>query len=185
MARVRLYLDHPSPPVTYRFLRPGGTDSIDGLRLFTYLDLRPLMPGPANRLAVGLQKAVIDTGSHLSIFREDIWRCFDRRLVTWLPFDPATPPGMRLLTIAGGTFPYELGEVTAVFRDKDGNAACLMFAEVCAWATQSRFHFRTRKAGVGSGGVAHISAQRLDICDARSVRRMARRSDASFGLELR
>ena len=127
MARVRLYLDHPSPPVTYRFLRPGGTDSIDGLRLFAYLDLRPLMPDPANRLAVGIQKAVIDTGSHLSIFREDIWRCLDRRLVTWLPFDPATPPGMRLLTIAGGTFPYDLGEISAVLRDKDGNALPLTF----------------------------------------------------------
>jgi hypothetical protein len=127
VARVRLYLDQPNPPVTCRFLRPGGPDTLDGLRLFTYLDLCPLMPDPANRVAVGLQKAVIDTGSHLSIFPEKVWRCFDRRLVTWLPFDPATPPGIRLLTIAGGTFPYELGEITAVLRDKDRNALPLTF----------------------------------------------------------
>ena len=32
-----------------------------------------------------------------------------------------------MLTIAGGTFPYELGEVTADLRDTDGNSLPLTF----------------------------------------------------------
>ncbi len=130
MARVRLYLDHlaATGPVVYRFTRPDGSPAaIDGLRLFALLDIGRLIPDPTHRRRHGLQKVVIDTGSHLSIFREDLWRKFDHRLVAWLPFDPATPPGVRLLTIAGGTFPYELGEVTAVLRDKDGSALPLTF----------------------------------------------------------
>jgi hypothetical protein len=128
VARVRLYLDHPRTPVTYRFIRPGGHSGvIDGLRLVTFLDISHLIRDPQDRVAKGIQKGVIDTGSHLTIFPEQIWQFFNRRRVTWLPFDPATPPGMRLLTIAGGTFPFELGEVNAVLRDMDRNALPLTF----------------------------------------------------------
>lgn len=130
MARVRLYLDYlaSTGPVVYRFTRPDGSPAaVDGPRLYTFLDLGRLIPDPNDRRRLGLQKAVIDTGSHLSIFREDLWRKFGPGQVTWLPFDPVTPPGMRLLTIAGGTFPYDLGELSAVLRDKDGNALPLTF----------------------------------------------------------
>jgi len=67
----------------------------------------------------GITTAIIDTGAHLSIVAEDLWRRFIPGFVTPLPFDALTPPVLRALTIAGGTFPYTLGELTIQLEDYD------------------------------------------------------------------
>lgn len=41
--------------------------------------------------------------------------------MTWLPFAPGTPAADKRVIIAGGAFPFDLGELTLKLRDKSGN----------------------------------------------------------------
>ncbi|WP_439622922.1 hypothetical protein [Gemmata sp.] len=66
--------------------------------------------------------AVVDTGAFFTVVAERLWRQFRPGVVTPLPFDPLTPPHLRNITIAGGTFPYDLGELTLRLEDKNGSA---------------------------------------------------------------
>ena len=110
---LRLYLESVSPPQVVWFRRSSGTlDSLPALRLIAYANfMRVLMP---SRMAgeFAITRAVIDTGAHFSVVSELLWRRFRPGFVTPLPFDPLTPPHLRTITIAGGTFPYDLGELT-------------------------------------------------------------------------
>lgn len=122
MPRVRLYLGPADPAHTYIFFRPdGSTGLIEGLRLYAYVrflgrvDLRT----DEGRKAA-FPECVVDTGSLLTIVPEKIWRNFLPGVVTPLPFHPSMPPHARRVTIAGGTFPYDLGELVIQLRDKVG-----------------------------------------------------------------
>jgi hypothetical protein len=65
---------------------------------------------------------VVDTGAFLTVVPERIWRYFLPGVVTRLPFHPNVPAHLRRLTIAGGTFPYELGELVIPLVDQEGGA---------------------------------------------------------------
>lgn len=121
MARVRLYLDQLDKTRFLRFIRPGGSrDAIPILRLKAYVELLPYVrPGPDAGLAA-YPYCVLDTASLLSIIPEYIGSYLRRGVVTPLPFDPAVPAADRFLTVAGGIYPYELGEITLPLRDLAG-----------------------------------------------------------------
>jgi hypothetical protein len=118
---LKLYVQHLDTPQIIWFRRPDGTlDSLPALRLIAFANfLRALKRGPGVD-AYFTTKCVIDTGAHFSIIAEDLWRRFKPGFVTPLPFDALTPPQLRVLTIAGGTFPYTLGELTIQLEDQDG-----------------------------------------------------------------
>lgn len=122
MARVRLYLSPAKPPHSYIFFHPdGSTGTVEGLRLRAFVrflgrvDLRT----DEGRKAA-FPECVVDTGAFLTIVPEKIWRHFLPGVVTPLPFHPSMPPHHRRLVIAGGTFPYDLGELVIQLRDKEG-----------------------------------------------------------------
>lgn len=118
---LKLYLHHPDPADAVWFRRPDGSlDSLPTLRLTASANfMRVLTPGVGvGRYAI--TTAVIDTGAYFSVVVEDLWRRFVPGFVTPLPFDPLTPPRLRTTTIAGGTFPYTLGEFTLQLEDQDG-----------------------------------------------------------------
>lgn len=123
MAGVRLYLRDTNPPHEYRFIRPDGTiESIPGLRLKAFLNLSHMVVPGRMAIEAAFPDCVVDTGSFLTIIPEMIWRHFRPGVITWLPFAPGTPPGLRRVTIAGGTFLYDLGEITLSLQDPDGGA---------------------------------------------------------------
>ena len=118
MARVQLYLDDLSRPHFYSFTRPDGTtDEIPGLRLKVFVNLMQLVVPGRRAGEAAFPDCVLDTGAFLSIVPAYIWQQFRPGVITPLPFDPATPPGHRFLTIAGGRYAYELGEITARLED--------------------------------------------------------------------
>jgi hypothetical protein len=119
---LKLYLNPLDPPQTIWFRRPSGVlDSLPALRLIASANfLRALVPGrPSGKYAI--TECIIDTGAHFSLVAEDLWRRFLPGVVTPLPFDAMTPSRLRVTTIAGGTFPYELGELTFQLEDQDGS----------------------------------------------------------------
>lgn len=123
MARVRLYLEPAKNNPVFRFLRPGGVrDSISALRLRVRVRLTPhIRTRGRDALQAGLPECIIDTGSHLAVIPEYIWTHFNPRAVTPLPFDSAmTAP--RFLSLGGGNFPYDLGELTIQLFDHDRRA---------------------------------------------------------------
>ncbi len=118
MARVRLYLV-ADPPV-FRFIRPGGVpDSIPALRLRAQVNLVPYIRsrGPA-ALQAALPECIVDTGCYLAVIPEYIWSHFHPNAVTPLPFDPAMPAYHRFVSLGGGNYPYELGELTVRLWDQ-------------------------------------------------------------------
>ena len=118
MARVQLYLQPAPTPHHYQFIRPDGSrDSIPGLRLKVFINLMPLVVPGLNATKAAFPDCVLDTGAFLSIVPAYIWQQFRPGVITPLPFDPATPPGHRFITIAGGTYPFELGEIPARLED--------------------------------------------------------------------
>lgn len=119
MARVRLELVTDSGSQVIRFVRPNGIlDSIPLLRLQARVDLKPhVRPGSQAALQAAYPFCVIDTGAPLSIVPEYIWSHFFPRVVTPLPFDPATPRAHRIASVGGGSFPYELGELDVRLTD--------------------------------------------------------------------
>jgi hypothetical protein len=80
--------------------------------------MRSLVPSPAAG-RFGIATALADTGAFYSLVAERLWRHFIPGFVTPLPFDGGTPRRLRVTTIAGGTFPYTLGELTIDFQNPD------------------------------------------------------------------
>ena len=121
MARIRLYLKYAPGNPDFRFVRTDGKHgSIPALRLQTYVDLMTLIqPGAGASLTASAPDCVIDTGSHLSIIPQYVWGQFKPGVVTPLPFDPAMPLQRRSVTVGGGRFPYDLGELIIQLRDLD------------------------------------------------------------------
>jgi hypothetical protein len=122
---VRFYLTPPDQnPHTYTFFRPDGSvGMVEGLRLKSFVRFlgRVDTSTKAGKKAA-FPECVVDTGSFLTIIPEKIWRYFLPGVVARLPFHPSFPAHHRILTIAGGTFPYELGELTIPLRDQSGGA---------------------------------------------------------------
>jgi hypothetical protein len=120
---IRLYLDHSDPAHVFRFRRPDGTPAyLPGLRLKIYVNLSALVrPGPTATHAA-YPDCILDTGAYLTIIPERVWQYFRPRVVTPLPFDTAMLQRLRDITLPGGTFPYQLAEVTIQLQDLSGNA---------------------------------------------------------------
>jgi hypothetical protein len=80
--------------------------------------MRSLVPSlAAGRF--GITTAIVDTGAFYSLIAERLWRHFLPGLVAPLPFDTRTPQHLRATTIADGTFPYTLGELTLNLQNSD------------------------------------------------------------------
>jgi hypothetical protein len=117
---VKLYLEPADPPHVYTFTYPDqSVGTLPGLRLVAFTDLRQHITDRAH-LPHAIQKCVVDTGSLLSVVPSLIARRLDMRTVTRLPFHPSFPPRFRVLTMGGLSVPYELAELRARLRDKDG-----------------------------------------------------------------
>lgn len=121
MARIRLYLKYARGSPDFSFARPDGSShSIPALRLRTFADLlTQVRPGGRNAVEAASPDCIIDTGSHLSIIPQYVWGQFKPGVVTPLPFDPAMPLQRRSVTVGGGRFPYDLGELMIQLRDLD------------------------------------------------------------------
>ncbi len=127
MAGVKLYLRTLGGNPVLRFVRPGGAlDALPVLRLFAYVDLRAhVQLGSGSVVKAAHPDCVVDTGSPLSVLPEYIWSRFRPGAVTPLPFDPALPQVRRFLTVGGGRYPFELGELDICLRDLDGRTMSL------------------------------------------------------------
>jgi hypothetical protein len=124
VARVRLYLGPATPAHDYAFFRPDGSvGTIEGLRLRAYVEFLGMVDVSTKRgQRAAYPECVVDTGSFLTIVPEKLWRHFLPGVVTPLPFHPSVPAHLRRLTIAGGTFDYDLGELVIPLRDRRGGA---------------------------------------------------------------
>lgn len=122
VARVQLYLKYARGSPDFRFMRPAGRfDSIPALRLQTYVDLMAqVRPGNEASLPASAPDCVIDTGSHLSIIPQYVWGQFKPGVIAPLPFAPAMPQSRRSVTVGGGRYPYDLGELAIRLRDSAG-----------------------------------------------------------------
>ena len=122
MARIQVYLRPTTGNPVFRFIRPGGhRDSIPALRLQVFVDLLAhIQPGQQDTSGA-FPFCALDSGSHLSVVPERIWGQFRPGVVTPLPFDPAMPLAQRVFSFGGGTWPYELGELTVRLRDLTGS----------------------------------------------------------------
>lgn len=121
MSRVRLFLDQPQQSVVHRYARPAGAiGTIPGLRLIAHVSpLKQLAPGPGvGKYAV--VEGIIDTGAQISVVGQELWQRLRPGVVTWLAFDPVTPPAHRKVIIAGGTHDFDLGEMTLHLEDSSG-----------------------------------------------------------------
>lgn len=121
MARVQVYFLAPPNSPVFRFIRPGGIrDSIPALWLRVYVNLLAhVRPGRTAGKAA-FAHCVIDTGCHLSVLPEYLWSQFKPGVVRPLPFDPAMPQSQRTVSLSGGTYPYELGELRLRLLDLVG-----------------------------------------------------------------
>ena len=123
MARVQLYLQPPRGAPVFRFSRPGGLRvSIPALWIFTCVDLMSHVRPGQDASAAAFPECVVDTGCHLSAIPERVWGQFRPGAVTPLPFDPAMPQSLRFVSLAGGRWPYDLGELTIRIRDLVGGS---------------------------------------------------------------
>lgn len=124
MARVRLYLWQTDPPHQYRFLRPDGSiEAIEGLRLRAFVRfLGRVDTSTEEGQDAAFPLCVVDTGSYLTIIPQNIWWYFLPGVVTPLPFHPSMPAHHRRLTIAGGTFPFDLGKLVIPLVDQHGGS---------------------------------------------------------------
>lgn len=119
MARVQLYLEYLNGNPDFLFIRPGGSvDSIPALRLRTYVDLLALVrPRENASLRAAAPDCIIDTGGCLCLLPEYVWKQFKPGVVTSLPFTLSMPHHRRSVTVGGGRYPYELGELTIRLHD--------------------------------------------------------------------
>jgi hypothetical protein len=90
------------------------------LRLAAYVRLVGLVRAGRLGTQITFPDCVVDTGAYLSIVPQDIWQEFLPGVVTPLPFHPGVPVQHRQLTVAGGTFPFDLGEMTLPLYDRYG-----------------------------------------------------------------
>lgn len=121
MPRLILYLDRADPTFALRFVRPDGTPGdLPQLRLITFANLFRQIRRRPDAAQVGITKCVIDTGSPLSLVPEAVSQFLRPGAITPLPFLPSTPPDRRQVTVAGGRFPFDLGEITLRLEDKSG-----------------------------------------------------------------
>jgi hypothetical protein len=119
--RLRLYLDQAGGHLAHRFLRPdGSSDVIPCLRLITYANLLRQVLRTPKAASIAVSRCVIDTGAYIGVVPEAVWCCLRPGVVTPLPFEPATPPQLRTITIAGGSYPFDLGEITLRLEDRAG-----------------------------------------------------------------
>lgn len=119
MARVRLELAFTSNNAFFRFVRPGGVRAaLPSLHVRVRASLVPhVRPGGSEALRAGLPLCILDTGAPLSIVPEYIWAHFLPGAVTPLPFDSAMPFQHRSVTVGGGRFPFDLGELDIRLTD--------------------------------------------------------------------
>ncbi|MBA4064993.1 MAG: hypothetical protein C0501_15030 [Isosphaera sp.] len=97
--------------------------TVEGLRLRAYVRFQGLVDARTDGgKEAAYPECVVDTGSYLTIVPEKIWSYFLPGVVTPLPFHPSMPAHLRRLTIAGGTFDYDLGELVIPLRDRRGGA---------------------------------------------------------------
>lgn len=112
MPPVRLYLDHSDTGHVFRFRWPNGTPAqLLGLRLKVYVNLRHLVRPGRLALNASFPFTILDTGAYLTIIPERVWSQFRPRAVAALPFDAAMPQNLRVISLPGGIFPYQLAEV--------------------------------------------------------------------------
>jgi hypothetical protein len=115
---LTLYLKHIHSSHILTAIRADGTRIVlPGLRLITYANfLRALKPSlDAGRFAIC--PCVVDTGSYLSVISEELWNKFIPGFVRPLTFTASVHPILKTLSIAGGTYPYMLGELTIQLED--------------------------------------------------------------------
>jgi hypothetical protein len=96
-------------------------DAIPALRLRVYVDLMGLVRPGKDTIDAAFPDCVIDTGCHLSVLPEYVWSQFKPGVVRPLPFDPAMQQRLRNVSLVGGNYPYDLGEVTIRLRDLRGS----------------------------------------------------------------
>lgn len=121
MSRLRLYLDPLPRPVVHRFVRPDGSvGAVPAVRLVAFANMLPLLRPGSGAATYSVVKAAVDTGAHLTIVSDNLRRALRPGVVTPLPFAPGTPAAERLLTIAGGTYPFDLGEIWLHLEDQSG-----------------------------------------------------------------
>ncbi len=108
-------------PPSHRFVRPDGSvGEVADLRLIAYARFAgQLGDDPAAKQYL-VTEAIVDTGAFSAVVGEDLWRHFRPGVVDLLPFARGTPAHHRTLTVAGGTFPFDLGEMTLDLRDRAG-----------------------------------------------------------------
>ncbi|MCI0702586.1 MAG: hypothetical protein L0241_15995, partial [Planctomycetia bacterium] len=66
-----------------------------------------------------ITECIVDTGSPYSIISDALWKHFKPGVVTPLPFDPRTPQRHRVIAVAGGRYPFTLGQLTLQLEDSD------------------------------------------------------------------
>lgn len=121
MARVRLELIRVGRQPDFRFVRPGGVpDALPAFRDRVYVNLSADVVQSWDSVQAAYPDCVLNTGAQLTIIPERSWRHLKHGVVTPLPFDPATPLHRRVLTVAGGRYPFDLGEITLRLQDRSG-----------------------------------------------------------------
>lgn len=120
MARVSLYLMNSRTGPAFLFIRPNGIrGTLDALRLRAFVDLSALVDRGKNASKAAFPECILDTGSHLSILPERIWASLRPNAITRLVFDSAMPLIDRMVSVAGGTYSYELGELRCRLIDRE------------------------------------------------------------------
>jgi hypothetical protein len=117
--RLTLYLEHTDLSHVITATRSDGTRIVlPGLRLISFANfLRVLRPSPKSG-QFAICACLVYTGSYLSVISEEIWTRFLPGIVKPLTFVPALRPILKTLTIAGGIYPYTLGELTIQLEDR-------------------------------------------------------------------
>jgi hypothetical protein len=136
---LNLELQHTHTSHILTAIRADGTRIIlPGLRLVTFANfLRVLKPAlGAGQFAIC--PCIVDTGSYLSVISEELWNRFIPGFAKPLTFAASMHPMLKTLTIAGGTYPYTLGELSIQLEDRKGT---LMNVTIIAKLTQDGGRF--------------------------------------------
>jgi hypothetical protein len=100
----------------------ASAGQIPALRVKAYIDLSPYVRPGLRATHAAYPACALDTGAHLTIIPERVWGQFRPGAVAPLPFDPAMPQSQRVITVGGGTWPYDLVELTIRLLDKQRGA---------------------------------------------------------------
>lgn len=121
MSRLRLYLDPLPAPVVHRFVRADGSvGAVPALRLIAFANMMPFLARGADAARFAVVKALVDTGAHMAIVSERLTRALRPGVVIPLPFAPGKPAADKTLSVAGGTYPFDLGEMWLHLEDQSG-----------------------------------------------------------------